>query len=93
MVVIGGGTTLAEGSPTEVKARAGLKRIRIEADALPELPGIARVTRAGRVHTLYAADPGPVVNLLVERGVPLEGLEVTSVTLEEAFLSLTERPE
>jgi len=43
------------------------------------------------VHTLYAADPGLVVRLLVERGVPLQGLEVTPVSLEEAFLSLTER--
>jgi ABC-2 type transport system ATP-binding protein len=93
VVVIAAGTTIAEGSPAEVKARTGLKRIRIEADALPELPGVARATRAGRVHMLYASDPGPVVNLLVERGVPLEGLEVTPVTLEEAFLSLTERPE
>jgi ABC-2 type transport system ATP-binding protein len=93
VVVIAGGTTLAEGSPAEVKAQAGLKRIRIEADALPELAGVERATRTGRVHTLYAADPALVVRLLVERGVPLHGLEVTPVTLEEAFLSLTERSE
>jgi ABC-2 type transport system ATP-binding protein len=93
VVVIAAGTTIAEGSPAEVKARTGLKRIRIEADALPELAGVARATRAGRVHTLYAPDPGSVLNLLVERRVPLEGLEVTPVSLEEAFLSLTERPE
>jgi ABC-2 type transport system ATP-binding protein len=93
VVVIAGGATRAEGSPADVKARAGLKRIRIEADALPQLTGVDRATRAGRVHTLYAADPGFVVRLLVERGVPLRGLEVTPVSLEEAFLSLTERPE
>jgi ABC-2 type transport system ATP-binding protein len=93
VVVIAGGATLAEGSPADVKARAGLKRIRIEADALPELAGVDRATRVGRVHTLYAADPGFVVRLLVERGVPLHGLEVTPVSLEEAFLSLTERAE
>jgi hypothetical protein len=91
--VIAGGATLAEGSPADVKARAGLKRIRVEADALPEVAGVDRSTRAGRVHTLYAADPGFVVRLLVEHGVPLRGLEVTPVSLEEAFLSLTERPE
>jgi ABC-2 type transport system ATP-binding protein len=93
VVVIADGMKVAEGSPAEVKARTGLKRIRIEADALPTLAGVVRATRAGRVHTLYAADPGSVVNLLVERGVPLEGLEVTAVTLEEAFLSLTGSPE
>jgi ABC-2 type transport system ATP-binding protein len=93
VVLIARGKTVAEGSPADIKARVGLKRIRVEADALPELPGVLRATRAGRVHSLYAADPASVVNLLVERGVPLEGLEVTSVTLEEAFLALTERRE
>jgi ABC-2 type transport system ATP-binding protein len=92
VVVIAGGRTLAEGSPGEVKARAGLKRIRVEADGeLPELSGVERATRVGRVHTLYAADAGAVVERLVASGVALEDLEVTSVTLEEAFLSLTQR--
>jgi ABC-2 type transport system ATP-binding protein len=93
VVVIAGGRTLAEGSPGEVKARAGLKRIRVETDEeLPELSGVERATRVGRVHTLYAADAGAVVECLVASGVALGDLEVTSVTLEEAFLSLTQRP-
>jgi ABC-2 type transport system ATP-binding protein len=92
VVVIADGATIAEGSPSEVKARVGLRRIRVEADSLPEVAGVEHATRAGRVHTLYAADPGPVVELLVERGVLLDGLEVTPVTLEEAFLFLTGRP-
>jgi ABC-2 type transport system ATP-binding protein len=93
VVVIAAGTTLAEGSPAEVKARAGLKRIRVEADSLPAVSGVERATRAGRVHTLYTADPGSVVRTLAERGVPLDGLEVSSVTLEEAFLTLMRRAE
>jgi ABC-2 type transport system ATP-binding protein len=91
VVVIVDGKTLAEGSPAEVKARTGLKRVRVEADSLPELRGVERVSRAGRVHTLYTSDPECVVRHLVESGVPLQGLEVTPVTLEEAFLSLTGR--
>jgi ABC-2 type transport system ATP-binding protein len=92
VAVIAGGTTLAEGSPAEVKALAGLKRIRVEVDGeLPRLSGVERATRAGRVHTLYTADAGAVVELLVASGVALQDLEVTPVTLEEAFLSLTER--
>jgi ABC-2 type transport system ATP-binding protein len=92
IVVIVGGATLAEGSPADVKARAGLRRVRVEADELPELRGVERGSRAGRVHTLYTADPDSVVRELVERGVSFHGLEVTAVTLEEAFLSLTEGP-
>jgi ABC-2 type transport system ATP-binding protein len=90
VVVIVDGETLAEGSPAEVKGRAGLKRVRVEADSLPDLRGVERVSRAGRVHTLYTSDPESVVGHLVEAGVSLHGLEVTPVTLEEAFLSLTE---
>jgi ABC-2 type transport system ATP-binding protein len=92
VVVIAGGATLADGSPADVKARTGLKRIRVEVDGeLPELRGVERVIRAGRVHTLYAADASAVVELLVTSGVALKDLEVTPVTLEEAFLTLTER--
>jgi ABC-2 type transport system ATP-binding protein len=91
VAVIAGGTMLAEGSPAEVKALAGLKRIRVEIDGeLPKLSGVERATRAGRVHTLYTADAGAVVERLVASGVALQDLEVTPVTLEEAFLSLTE---
>jgi ABC-2 type transport system ATP-binding protein len=90
VVVIVDGETLADGSPAEVKSRAGLKRVRVEADSLPELRGVEHVGRAGRVHTLYTSDPESVVRHLVDSGVPLQGLEVTPVTLEEAFLSLTE---
>jgi ABC-2 type transport system ATP-binding protein len=90
VVVIVGGRTLAEGSPAEVKGRAGLKRVRLEADSLPEVRGVERASRAGHVHTLYTADADALVRQLVERGVALHGLEVTPVSLEEAFLSLTE---
>jgi ABC-2 type transport system ATP-binding protein len=93
VVVIVDGVTLVEGSPADVKARAGLKRVRVEADSLPELHGVERGSRAGRVHTLYTSDPESLVRELLERGVPIDGLEVTPVTLEEAFLSLTERQE
>jgi ABC-2 type transport system ATP-binding protein len=93
VVVISGGATLAEGSPREVKERVGLRRVRVEIDVLPELTGVAHATRAGRVHVLYVADPGKIVEQLVACGASLERLEVTSVTLEEAFLFLTRRPE
>jgi ABC-2 type transport system ATP-binding protein len=93
VVVIVGGTTLATGTPGEVKARAGLRRVRLESGALPELPGVERASRAGRMHTLFTAEPESIVRHLVEHGVPLRGLEVTPVSLEEAFLSLTERAE
>jgi ABC-2 type transport system ATP-binding protein len=89
VVVIAGGRELASGTVEEIRARAGLKRVRVRADVPPELPGVRRVTREGRMYTLYTDDPEFVVRALLERGSSLEGLEVLPASLEEAFLSLT----
>jgi ABC-2 type transport system ATP-binding protein len=91
VVVISHGETIAAGSPAAVKARVGLRRVRLEADFVPEVTGVVRASRAGRVHQLYTRAPELVVRELVERGVPLRGLEVVPSTLEEVFLSLTGR--
>jgi ABC-2 type transport system ATP-binding protein len=89
VVMLSNGKTVAEGSPAEVKARAGLQRVRVETDSLPELAGVERATFSERVHTLYTRDPELVVRQLVAAGVSLRGLEVHPATLEEVFLSLT----
>ncbi len=89
ITVLDRGRVVAEGGVDEIKARAGLRRVRLRADALPELPGVARAEREGRLHTLYVEDAGEVVRRLVLEGVPLDGLEVLAVSLEEAFLHLT----
>jgi ABC-2 type transport system ATP-binding protein len=91
VVVLANGKAVVEGSPSDVKARAGLKRVRIEADSLPELAGVERATLTGRLHTLYTREPELVVRQLVAADVPLRGLEVLPATLEEVFLSLTRR--
>jgi ABC-2 type transport system ATP-binding protein len=89
VVVIGKGREIVAGSVLEIKSKAGLGRVRLQADAIPEVPGVERVTREGRLHTLYTADPEAVVRSLVAQCVPLEGLEVLPASLEEAFLTLT----
>jgi ABC-2 type transport system ATP-binding protein len=91
VVVLANGSAVAEGTPSEVKARAGLKRVRIEADSMPELVGVERAMRTGRLYTLYTRDPELVVRQLVAAGISLRGLEVLPATLEEVFLSLTGR--
>jgi ABC-2 type transport system ATP-binding protein len=93
VVVISNGETVAEGSPAEVKARAGLQRVRIEADALPELAGVERAIFSGGAYILYTSEPEHVVRQLVAAGVPLRGLEVLPATLEEVFLSLVGQDE
>jgi ABC-2 type transport system ATP-binding protein len=90
VVVIAKGREVVAGTVPELRSRAGLKRVRLHADALPVIPGVERITREGRLHTLYTDDPEAVVRAMVERELPLEGLEVLPASLEEAFLTLTQ---
>ena len=89
IVVLVDGKVVAEGSPAEIKARAGVKRVRVPAQDLPPLPGVERVEREGTVETLYVRDAAAVVRALVLAGASVDGLEVLPVSLEEAFMELT----
>jgi ABC-2 type transport system ATP-binding protein len=89
VAVIHEGRILTEGTVAEIRAQAGLKRVRVRAATLPELPGVVEMVREGSNYTLYTSEPDPIIRVLVEKGVPLQDLEVGSITLEEAFLRLT----
>jgi ABC-2 type transport system ATP-binding protein len=89
IVVLREGEVVADGPVEAIASRAGLTRIRVCAQPLPELPGVESVERTGRVDTILARDAGAVVTALVHAGASLEGLEVRSVSLEEAFVALT----
>jgi ABC-2 type transport system ATP-binding protein len=83
------GQKVCEGSVEEIKAQAGLKRVRFAASSLPALPAVARVEQENGIYSLYTADPDALVRSLVQQNVDFNGLEVTSTTLEEAFLHMT----
>ncbi|WP_298459029.1 ABC transporter ATP-binding protein [uncultured Cellulomonas sp.] len=96
VVVIGGGTVLADDSLAAVLARVQVRRVTFQlttpaADVvvLDRLPGVRDVSRDGdRVH-LLAADADALVRTLVTGGVDFRGLEIRGASLEEAFLALT----
>jgi ABC-2 type transport system ATP-binding protein len=89
IVVLAHGTIVADGSPDEIKAHSGFRRVRLRTQPLPELPGVLRLEQ-GQSHTeLDVEDVHAVMRRLVEAGVELGELEVTRVSLEEAFLLLT----
>lgn len=90
VIVIHRGRILAEGTVAEIRARAGLKTVRLTAQELPELPAGVQVTREGASLVLHTRDADELVRSLVEQGVSLAGLEVVPVSLEDAFLGLTE---
>jgi len=60
-----------------------------EADAR-QLPGVESTTIDNGTLALTTHDPSPVLTALAERDA-LQGLQVTSATLEDVFLTLTGR--
>jgi ABC-2 type transport system ATP-binding protein len=90
VAVIAGGKIIAHGSVEDVIARVGLTRVHLRAPSLPDLPGVTQVERHNGTYTLYTPDPDDLVRVLTLKGVPFSGLQVERVSLEEAFLSLTE---
>lgn len=89
VVIIHRGRIVADGSVGEIRARAGLTRVRFRAGDLPALTGVERASRHADAHTLFAHDAGAVIVQLVAAGIPLLDLEVLPSSLEEAFLSVT----
>ncbi|KRD43683.1 ABC transporter ATP-binding protein [Cellulomonas sp. Root930] len=99
VVVIGEGRVLADDTLSSVLGLVGLRRVIFavpngDGVDLARLPGAASAQQAsdGR-WTVLASDADRVVRALVEQAVPFEGLEVRGASLEEAFLTLTQKEE
>ncbi|MDQ6641786.1 MAG: ABC transporter ATP-binding protein [Actinomycetota bacterium] len=89
VVVIDQGNVRADGTLGEVRSFVPARRLRLQAPALPELTGVDRIHRDGDLYELWTADSDAVVRQLVRTGVPFVDLEVSTASLEEAFLALT----
>jgi ABC-2 type transport system ATP-binding protein len=89
VVLIEAGTTVAEGPVEQIKAAAGL--IRVSFRAAPGV-AVAGARRDGPYLRLLTRDGGATVEQLVRAGVPLAGLEVRPLTLEEALASRNGQP-
>jgi ABC-2 type transport system ATP-binding protein len=93
IVLLASGRIVAAGTPAEIKARAGGRRVRcVTALPLAEIaawPEVIAARREGAATELSAAVAEPVVARLLARDPGLSGLEVSGAGLEEAFLTLT----
>jgi ABC-2 type transport system ATP-binding protein len=93
VAVINHGEIIAEGTPSEIKAKTAGKRIRcvtsLSVNTLRQIPGVTAVKEDREAFELNAVEAEPVVRELLARDAKLSGLEVTSAGLEEAFLALT----
>jgi ABC-2 type transport system ATP-binding protein len=92
VVVLDRGRVIAEGDVSAIKSLAGVRRVTVRAARLPRLPGVVRAARENGRWQLDVTDAGAVVEALVRHRIPLDGLEVLPVALEDAFLLITGRP-
>ena len=93
VAVINQGEIIAQGTPSEIKAKTAGKRIRcitgLSINTLRQIPGVTEVKEDREAVELHAIEAESIVRELLSRDSQLSGLEVTSAGLEEAFLALT----
>ena len=87
------GKLLTEGSPAQLRARAGSTRIRcrtaLSDERLRQLPGVETVARRDARCLLTTQAPERALRALFREDESLTDIEVTPMPFEEAFLSLT----
>jgi ABC-2 type transport system ATP-binding protein len=92
IVIIDHGRIVRDGTPAEVKARAGGKTIRVRADLDPAVvgswPGVSRVERVGARWEIVTTDGEGVLRRLFAGTAHVEEITVEERALETAFLDL-----
>jgi ABC-2 type transport system ATP-binding protein len=94
VVLIARGQVVADGAPTEIRARVGGRTIRAtlpDADpaALAALPGVVAVERRGEAAVLSCSDSDSAIRALLAMHPDARDIEIASAGLEDAFLELT----
>jgi ABC-2 type transport system ATP-binding protein len=94
ILVINRGRLLADGTPAEIKARAGAKRMSFRLENVSEpfllgLPGVTSLDLRGDVVQLQTSDSDTTLYALLDAGYRPRELEVGSLGLEQAFLAIT----
>jgi ABC-2 type transport system ATP-binding protein len=93
VVVINHGRIVAEGTPSQIKARTAAKKVRcvtrLDEASLRAIPGVAGVVFDRQRVELLTAEPERVVRELFARDGSVADLEITASGLEEAFLAIT----
>ncbi len=93
ILLLKNGRLLAEGTPAELRARAGATWIRcctlLAEGTLLRLPGVATVRQEGERSLLTTETPEQTLRALLAADATVSRLEVNPVPFEDAFLSLT----
>ena len=94
VVLMAHGEIVADGTPTEIKAKVGSKTIRATVPDVPDadlerLPGVTGVERRGIGVVLMCSDSDAAIRALVATFPEARDIEIGGSSLEEAFLELT----
>jgi ABC-2 type transport system ATP-binding protein len=94
IIVINKGRLLADGTPSEIKARAGAKRISFRLDGIDEpfllgLPALVNVEIRHDLVQIQTSDSDRTLYALLDAGYRPREIEVSSLGLEQAFLAIT----
>ena len=94
IAVINRGRLVADGTPAEIKARAGARRIsfrldRVDMPVLLGLPGLVNLEVRNDVVQLQSTDSDATLYALLDAGLRPREIEVTGLDLEQAILAIT----
>jgi len=94
ILVINRGRLLADGTPAEIKTRAGAKRLSFRLDRVDEpfllgLPGLVNLEIRRDVVQIQSSDSDATLYAVLDAGYRPREIEVTSLGLEQAFLAIT----
>jgi ABC-2 type transport system ATP-binding protein len=94
ILVINRGRLLADGTPAEIKARAGAKRLSFRLDKVGEpfllgLPGLVNLEVRNDVVQLQTSDSDATLYAVLDAGYRPTEIEVGSLGLEQAFIAIT----
>ena len=94
ILVINRGRLLADGTPAEIKARAGAKRLSFRLDQVNEqfllgLPGLVNLEVRSDVVQIQSGDSDATLYAILDAGCRPREIEVSSLGLEQAFIAIT----
>jgi ABC-2 type transport system ATP-binding protein len=94
ILVINRGRLLADGTPAEIKARAGARRLSFRLDPVNEqfllgLPGLVNLEVRNDVVQIQSSDSDATLYAILDAGYRPREIEVSSLGLEQAFIAIT----
>jgi len=94
ILVINRGRLLADGTPAEIKARAGAKRLSFKLDRVAEqfllgLPGVVNLEVRHDLVQIQSSDSDATLYAVLNAGYRPREIEIGSLGLEQAFIAIT----